>query len=217
MRKTTSLYLRLGKLLPGVKSDLQLFSLYPSLEGIGWVESRKQRLPVDNRGEPLPWYTYPAIHFLRSRVPSGAAVFEYGVGNSTRWWAGRCTSVVAYEHDCAWAERIAPTLPKNASAHYIPHDGSGQYALAVLADKTQYHIVVIDGVDRNACADPAVQSLTSDGVIIWDNSDRSEYAPGYAELERAGFRRLDFQGFGPINGYDWCTSIFYRDGNCLGL
>jgi hypothetical protein len=67
------------------------------------------------------------------------------------------------------------------------------------------------------CALNAVSALAASGVIIWDNAERPEYASGIAGLEQQQFRRLDFDGLGPVNSYGWRTSIFYRDGNCLGV
>ncbi len=54
-------------------------------------------------------------------------------------------------------------------------------------------------------------------MVIWDNSDRSDYEEGYEFLLGQGFRRLDFYGLGPINVMASCTSVFYREQNCLGL
>jgi hypothetical protein len=62
-----------------------------------------------------------------------------------------------------------------------------------------------------------VEGLSSRGVIVWDNSDRERYQAGYDFLRGSGFRRLDFAGPGPVDFWPWCTSIFYRDHNCLQI
>ena len=67
------------------------------------------------------------------------------------------------------------------------------------------------------CAKRVLQALRSDGVVVWDNSDREKYEDGYAFLKGHGFRQIDFEGIGPVNIDPWSTSIFYRDNNCLGL
>ncbi|RYG06889.1 MAG: hypothetical protein EON96_22460 [Caulobacteraceae bacterium] len=77
--------------------------------------------------------------------------------------------------------------------------------------------MVIDGRDRVNCCRHSLASLSARGVVIWDNAERKRYRPGFALLEAHGFRRLNFHGLGPINGAPWLTSIFYRDGNCLGV
>jgi hypothetical protein len=64
-----------------------------------------------------------------------------------------------------------------------------------------------------------LDALKNDGVIVWDNSDwEDQFAAGLAFLKARGFAHLDFGGIGPLNGYGWCTSIFYRRGqNCLDI
>jgi hypothetical protein len=183
----------------------------------GWFESFRAGLPVDARGEPLPWYTYPAIRFIGERVQPGMTVFEYGSGNSTLWWGRRVAQVCTCEHDRAWHDAMQPRFPSNVDAQFAPLDDSGLYADAAVRSGRQYDVIVIDGRQRVQCARSAMRALKPGGVMIWDNSERDEYAPGQRSLQEAGFRRIDFWGMGPINTYGWSTSVFYRDGNCFGL
>ena len=44
---------------------------------------------LDAGQSPIPWYTYPAIEFLNQIDFSVKSVFEFGSGNSTRYWAKR--------------------------------------------------------------------------------------------------------------------------------
>jgi len=52
-------------------------------------------------------------------------------------------------------------------------------------------------------------------MIILGNS---EHHPRIVKkLEKEGFTRIDFTGFGPINPYTWSTSVFLANGiNNLG-
>jgi hypothetical protein len=96
--------------------------LYLSQDSIlrqtGWLNSKKQGLPVDRNGDPVPWYTYAMIDFLRRRVSDEHRVFEYGGGYSTLWYAKRVESVVAVEDSEIWAENIRPNLPENGDIIY---------------------------------------------------------------------------------------------------
>jgi len=107
-------------------------------------------------------------------------------------------------------------VPALVEIHCVALD-EHQYSREVLKYQNEFDIIVIDGRDRINCARNALAALKPDGVILWDNSDRDEYRLGYELLERNGFRRLDFAGMGPLNAYQWTTSIFYRGQNCLGL
>ncbi len=184
---------------------------------MGWFESYRRKAVVDRAGTPIPWITYPSLSFLEGRIGKDLAVFEWGSGNSTLWWADRVMRVVSCEHDKAWYEKVRNLLPTNAEVSHIPLTGGREYASAILDYVDAFDIVVIDGRDRVNCARNVLPALKPGGVIVWDNSDRSSYQDGYDFLVGSGFRRIDFFGPGPVNLYSWSTSIFYRDGNCLGL
>jgi hypothetical protein len=192
------------------------FGLRGYLDSCGWFRSVEEKLPVDQSGACLPWYTYPAISFLEGRINSSVAVFEYGSGNSTLWWSMHAARVTSCEHDIDWYTSFKSKMPKVVEYMHRELDG-GNYCDAILAYNDAFEIIVIDGRDRVNCAKNSLSALTADGVIIWDNSDREKYSPGYSYLVENGFRRLDFWGLGPINNYQWCTSVFYRDGNCMGI
>lgn len=183
------------------------------LRQIGWFDSF-EALPVDGEGNPLPWITYPASFLLAERVPSEARVFEYGSGQSTRWWASRVAQVTSCEHDAEWAARIAADLPSNA---LLLHRPRGDSYINAVTDGGPYEVIVIDGRDRVACARSAMTALAPDGVIVWDNTDREYYAPGITSLVDAGFAHLPLKGLTPGSRYLVTTSIFYRPGNCLML
>jgi len=196
----------------GLGGSAQLF-LGGALKQYGWFKSFHSKQSVDANGDPLPWYTYPFILFLKPRIKSHFEVFEYGSGNSTRWYAARVKQITAVEHDSEWIKLIRPKLPANAAVIERPLGDS--YIQAV--KEGFYHIVIVDGRNRVKCACFAADYLTSDGVLILDNSEREWYQKAKDYLENKGFRRLDFIGMAPIVGIETCTSVFYRDGNCLGI
>ena len=49
----------------------------------GMYRSARIGESVDCHGNPQPWYTYPAIEYLKGRDLSGKDVFEFGSGYST--------------------------------------------------------------------------------------------------------------------------------------
>lgn len=194
-----------------------LNGLSPYLTAVGWFNSVAVGRPVDADHQPVPWYTYASLSFIGTRINRTMRVFEYGSGNSTLWWSQRVASVVACEHDQPWFEEIAKQLPDNVDYRYCELEYGGAYCRLISEFVAEFDCVVIDGRDRVNCARQALGALTAGGVIVWDNSDRDCYQAGFDFLRDHGFRRIDFWGLGPINAYPWCTSIFYRDGNCLGL
>lgn len=186
-----------------------------SLRYLGWQESIR-RGPVDASGDPLPWITYPAIDWIAKRLGPEHQVFEYGSGHSTLWYARHVSRVVAVEDDPAWIERLRPSLPPNATVMHRPDPDS--YAKAIEDhEPASFDVIGIDGAARNRCARAAPPFLKSTGFIVFDNSDRPEYAEGVRHLMDLGYQRIDFVGFIPEFGHVSCTSIFFQDAALLKL
>lgn len=200
---------------------LDLYSSYclrksEYLREMGWFISFRKGKPIDGAGNPIPWITYPAISFLGNRVKKDMSVFEYGCGNSTLWWAGRVKHVISCEHDKQWYEEVKKAIPSNVELFYA-NLNDGSYVKKVTEYEKEFDIIILDGRDRVNCAKNTLHSLKESGVIIWDNSDRTSYREGFEYLFERGFKKIDFEGMGPVNTYSWHTSIFYTEKNCLGI
>lgn len=181
----------------------------------GWFRSFNQKESVDKNGNPIPWYTYSAIKFIEGRLKPEFDIFEYGCGNSTRWFAKRVNSVHATEHDSKWMEKVSLKLPGNAKVFHF--EVGDNYVESIQKLNKKFHIIVVDGMERNECVKYCVDHLKENGIIIFDNTQLEDYEEGISFLVRRGFKRLDFIGILPIVGYNNTTSIFYRESNCLEI
>jgi hypothetical protein len=176
----------------------------------GHVRSVSGGIPVDRVGRPIPWYTYPAIEFLRQLDFGDRVVFEYGAGNSTLFWADIARRVVTVEDDPAWHARIAPRLPPNVEL--ILETDLRAFAEAITRFDERFDVIVIDGPARQRtrlrCAEAALTRLAPGGLIILDNAD---WLPESSRLLRdAGLLEVDMTGFAPVNGYVSTTSFFFH-------
>ena len=188
-----------------------------ALRDSGWFRSMMGGRPVDANGDPLIWITYPAIDFLRRRLPHVTRVFEYGAGASTLWWSSRAGHITSVEHDAGWYEQVRARCPANVTLRHHPLDDAGGYPGTITSAGDPFDVIVIDGRQRVACARRAPEHLTDKGVIIWDNAERGRYEPGREHLAACGFRSVEFWGLAPCTTRLSCTAIYYRDGNLLGL
>jgi hypothetical protein len=176
---------------------------------LGWHRSVRERLPVDPDGRPLAFFNYPAILWLEPLLRATDSVFEYGSGNSTRWFASRVSRVVSVEHDPKWFERVRSALPPNADLHLR----TTGYANAISEVEEQlFDIVVIDGPERHECALKATEHLKDDGLILFDNSDRPQSSAALTALGAMGFARIDLSGPMPAYSDLSCTSACFRRG-----
>ena len=172
----------------------------------GWRESFMSKRPVDAQGQAIPWYTYPAIEFLRSLDLRGRRVFEFGCGNSSVFWAGRAQEVVAVENDIEWARTVNAYGIANLTVMEQPD--MDLYVLAPDHAGGVFDVVVIDGRCRHACIPASLRVVSATGMVIFDNADW--YPEACADLRAQGWFQIDFSGLGPINPYCWTTSVFVR-------
>ncbi|WP_291325491.1 glycosyltransferase [Desulfovibrio sp. UCD-KL4C] len=189
------------------------------LKKMGWFSSYHRQAIVDDNGAPLPWLSYPAVNLLEERSPYGINVFEYGCGSSTLWWAKRARRVVVVEHNEQWFKTMKEQFPDNVRPVRRELETGGDYSKTVAMIKNiKFDIIVIDGRDRVNCAYNCLDSLSPSGVVVFDNTDRLEYMPGREFLVEAGFKELRLTGLASmVLNVGSCTSIFYKDDNCLGL
>jgi hypothetical protein len=178
----------------------------------GFLRSVATEKPLAGDGEPYPWYTYPALEYLKQLDFSDKTVFEYGCGHSTLFWAARAARVVSVEHNPDWYSLVRAKLPGNCTLVHEPQ--SDDYAAAIARFDQQFDVIVVDGLvtgrTRLKCARAALPWLRDGGMIILDNSD---WLPESARVLRAaGLIEVDMTGFAPINDYTCTTSFFlHRD------
>ena len=111
---------------------------------------------------------------------------------------------------------MLPKIPDNVAYVYRDIDGTA-YPEEILGHSSRFDVVMVDGRKRVRSAIASAGRLSSGGLIIWDNSERPYYQPGFEYLSAKGFRRLDFEGLGPARDRAWLTSVFYRPDNCFGI
>jgi hypothetical protein len=172
----------------------------------GFLRSAATWSSVDRSGSPLPWYTYPAIDYLKQLDLSDKLVFEYGMGNSTLFWAERAKQVVSVEDDAAWLRRVSPRLPANALP--VLAETMEAYVGAIDARDHGFDVIVIDGKHRLQCAGHVPAALNPGGLVILDNAD--SYPDCCEALRTADLLQVDLSGFGPIDGYTWTTTLFFH-------
>ena len=187
------------------------------LRTTGWLDSLGARRPLDPNGDPIPWMNYAVVRLLKERLTTDLTLFEYGSGYSTEFFAARVAVVTSVEYDAEWVERIRSRMPGNATIVFREADGDGEYCRAIHTVGQPLDVVVIDGRDRVNCLRQALGALTPRGVILFDDTHRERYRDAFAIAREAGFRALSLDGLKPTGNEADETTIFYRDGNCLGL
>lgn len=176
-----------------------------------------EKVCVDKDGNPIPWYTYPAIEYLSQFDYSDKLIFEFGCAYSSLFWANRAKKVISIEDNPQWYEKWKKEFElENLDIRW--RDEGEIYENAILEEDEKFDVIVVDGKRRSQCCEKAVKKLASGGIIILDDSDRinasDEYVKSVEILKNANLIQVDFYGFCPMNNYTKTTSLFLsRDFN----
>ena len=158
-------------------------------------KSIDEKICADKDGNPIPWYTYPAIEYLSQFDYSKLKIFEFGCGYSSAFWAERAKRVVSIEDKTDWFEKWKSEFRYENLDIRWRDEGEG-YDAAIFEDNEKYDVIVIDGKRRKECAAAAVKALNDGGMIILDDSDRintsEEYVQAVKILREADLLQVDF-------------------------
>jgi len=203
-----------------LSSDIQRYANQSLKDGflyeIGWTSSFDKKLPVDKNDHPLPWLSYPMIHFLEHYLNENMTIFEFGSGNSTLFFAERVKRVVSLEHDKKWYERALSLMPKNVEMIFQELEYGGDYCKTLKKLNKTFDIIFVDGRDRVNCIKESALSLNAGGIIILDDSDRERYKEAFDFLKENGFSYFSMDGISPGVFEFHKTTIFFK-GNSLSV
>lgn len=183
----------------------------------GWLNSFRLQMPVDNQNKPLPWVTYPFIDFISTRLRPDFDVFEFGSGNSTLFYSQLVKHVYALENDKNWYSKIEKSLPNNAKLIYQEMITGGDYSRYASSLDTKFDMIIVDGRDRVNCCIHSLKALREGGVVVLDDSERLEYKPALEFFKENSYKEIQFWGMAPGVKVKKCTTVFYKDYNCLEI
>jgi hypothetical protein len=177
----------------------------------GHFNSSWKMLSVSRTGEPLPWYTYPCIDFLKYRDFRDKTVLEFGGGQSSFWWAQRARSVVTLEGDKQWYEKIKSKMPLNVDLFLVSMESPSvcvERVRGVLNQYSNFDVIIVDGLYRQEMLGIASSVMTDQGAIICDDAENFGC---YEAFKDSTMCRVDFFGnaAGVIRSH--CTSVIFKE------
>ena len=178
----------------------------------GNANSLQSDFPLRTDGQPIPWFSYPAIDYLDTLDLSSASVFEFGSGGSTIYFENCCKQVVSIENNAAYLQ----TIKKRSSGKTVfkVRETRTSFAEAILEEDTQYDVIIIDSIPdfRQACVRGSMDRVADGGIIILD--DAAMYPEAYNMLLDIDHSPIDFIGLAPLEDVVQTTSLFFnRRGN----
>lgn len=135
------------------------------------IQYSKKSFNKLGKDEILPWLPLPLVEFLDAKLNKTFIEYLF-VGDLEKYKK----NIFIEENFEAFSE--------------IPID-----------NPSKFKIILIDAEQRYECAIKSLPRLSSNGVIILDNSDRPEYKNIFDFYSNHGFREITFTGIGIINNY----------------
>ena len=180
----------------------------------GWFRSLEENRSVNLKGEAIAWLPYSLLRFLNDRLQPHLTILEYGAGASSFYFAARVKAVVSVENNRSWYEHILANKPQNLTL--VLAENEDTYVRAG-GPVRKFDFILVDGDFREACLRKGIEYLSDAGVILLDDTNAPEFNSLIPNMTQLGFKHLRFNDFAPIISYNKESTLFYRDGNCLGL
>ena len=186
------------------------------------------RLPLalaqraSGRPPKKPWIAPSAVAWLDRVMTRQWAVFEFGSGASTEWYARRAGSIVGLEDDPDWCLRVRGRLRLCGVSNYsiVQADLTRFPSMIAAQPDAAFDLVVIDsnetqGMSRLDCLAASRHKVKPGRYLLLDDSDRPQYFE--ADVLLAGWQVKRFVGVKAYPSVAIETSIYRRPLAELGI
>jgi len=193
----------------------QLIKLQYSKHKIGWKKSFLEGFSQDDNGSALPWMTYGFIDFITKKLQPHHIIFEFGSGASTLFFAPKVKKIIALESNKKWHEilqtKLAEIGVKNVELTLMEDALKNiEYENYAKNSNIKFDFIIIDSLKRFDCAKNSIDALKPDGMLILDDSERSNYKKIFDFLAENRFQKQDFFGIAPGQFRIKNTTVFSR-------
>lgn len=180
-----------------------------------WKKSFLEGFSQDEKGDAVPWMTYPAIKFFEENLNKNHKIFEFGCGASTLFFTKRVKKVISLETRKNWMDLIQENLEKQQSKNSEIHlmiDGleNQNYENFAKNCDQKFDFIIIDSLKRFECAKNSISALEPGGSIVLDDSERKNYQKIFDFFAEKKFKKTDFLGIAPGQLRIKNTTIFYK-------
>ena len=201
------------------------FNLYKK----SWINSSRLGFTVDANNNPIPWYTFEAIEFLKINLTKNHTIFEFGCGASTLFFASKVKKVISLESNRRWFEIITSTLKNSGDfaleRNYFSNENCEIFLMEDVLDREEYQnfaknylqknhlkfdFLIVDSLKRFECVKNSFETIKNDGHLILDDSERLNYRKIFDFLQKNNFSYQDFEGIAPAQLRIKKTTFFRR-------
>lgn len=139
-----------------------------------------------------PWITMGAIIALEEMLKPTFSVIEFGSGGSTVFFAKRCKTVLSYETNIEWYNKVRSIISNHYSNVTLKHGDMDVFTNELEVNNNMYDVAIVDTdekvTDRRTLANMLISKIQLGGYIIIDNYLRW----GMNKFKPDGFRMYTF-------------------------
>ena len=131
------------------------------------------RLKDEENNLLFPWYTMSFLKVLNTWDLTKWRVFEYGSGDSTKWWENKCNDVISVDNNKVWCDKTGAYYTNNKK-EYITYPEK-------FINNSKFDCIIIDGNPndwRDYCTEIAVTCIKKNGILIVDNYNQESTNTG---------------------------------------
>ncbi len=157
-----------------------------------------------------PWLTPVAVDLLDEYLKPEMLGLEFGSGRSTNWFSQRLGKLTSVEHSAKWYANVTDRLRIGGITNvaYLLRNGWPDTSYVDVVDSMDDNVldfVLVDGIDRAACAVRSLDKLKPGGILVVDDVHRYLPSRSRAPLARkpeAGPIDVAWQDF-MVRTIDW--------------
>tara|TARA_Y100001954_G_C15645924_1_gene520157 strand:+ start:345 stop:881 length:537 start_codon:yes stop_codon:yes gene_type:complete len=161
------------------------------------------RMKDEDTGLFFPWYTRSFLKVLNTWDVKKWRVFEYGSGDSTKWWKSKSSEVISVDNNKTWCDKTG--------AHFSQDKKEFTTYPEKFVKDGKFDCIIIDGNPnewRDYCTEIAVECIKEGGILIIDNYNQASTKTGSYPLSDAILVNKEKFVFHQKGHRDWKTAYW---------
>ena len=189
-------------------SKLDFF--YKYLKSLGVFNSHQEEL-LDENEEAIPLLTNSFLHWFETQEWNKMKLLELGSGGSTLYFSRFFKSVLSYETDSKWYQKLLRKIPNNVNLKKV------NSILKALEDEdiNNFNVILVDAGENRAKIIRLILNKKFNGIIFFDNSEW--YRKSIGVLIKDKFLEVPFFGIKPVEDWVSCTSVLANPSTLVAI
>ena len=157
----------------------------------------------------------PSVDYLisLSKENNYLTLFEFGSGSSTLFFESNFQNVTSIENSKIWANKLLSKVSDKTNLVFVEYSNKVQndekYSKSINQFGT-FDVIIIDGRDRVKCIKNSINHISSQGLIVLDNSLRRRYKEGIKFLIQEGYKETHVYGWSTYFPLPTRTTFFQK-------